>query len=203
MGRFSSGRRTVLEAEAVFGRWKTGTYFPERGTSGRTNYGRSLSLCSEAVSRKPEKSDGLRLRKLRGVIGCQGTPWSEELHGKELHGALGGECNLEPRGSAVSCTLSTRSQLTFQHLQVWYNADLKGWCFDWSLVLLYYYTAVPQIILSLSSRTVLCTYGRIEWWYSKEICISQPAHYFVFAASVFQGGLSPRTRAAIVVRSGR
>ena len=22
---------------------------------------------------------------------CQGTPWSEELDGKELHGALGGE----------------------------------------------------------------------------------------------------------------
>ena len=61
VGRFSSGRRTVPEAGAVFVRWKTGTYFPERGTSGRTNYGRPLSLCSEAVSRKPEKSDCLRL----------------------------------------------------------------------------------------------------------------------------------------------
>ena len=31
---------------------------------------------------------------------------------------------------------------------------------------------------------------------SKQICISQLAHSFVFAASVLQGGLSPRTRAA-------
>ena len=59
------------------------------------------------------------------------TPWSEELDGKELHGALGGECDLEPRGSAVSCTLSTRSQSTFQHiLQVWYYAGFKGVVFD-------------------------------------------------------------------------
>ena len=59
------------------------------------------------------------------------TPWSEELYGKELHGALGGECDLEPRGSAVSCTLSTRSQSTFQHiLQVWYYAGFKGVVFD-------------------------------------------------------------------------
>ena len=49
-----------------------------------------------------------------GVNGCQGTPWSEELNGKELHGALGGECDLERKGSAVSCTLSTRNQPTFQ-----------------------------------------------------------------------------------------
>ena len=31
---------------------------------------------------------------------CQGTPSSEELHGKELHGAPGGD--LEPREPAVS-----------------------------------------------------------------------------------------------------
>ena len=37
-----------------------------------------------------------------GVNGCQATPWGEKLDGKELHGALGGECDLEPRGSAVS-----------------------------------------------------------------------------------------------------
>ena len=28
--------------------------------------------------------------------------WGEELDGKKLHGALGGECNLELRGSTVS-----------------------------------------------------------------------------------------------------
>ena len=37
---------------------------------------------------------------------------------------------------------------------------------------------------------------------SKEICISEPAHSFAFAASDFQGGFSPRTRAAIAIRSG-
>ena len=26
---------------------------------------------------------------------CERTPWSEELDGKELHGALDGECDLE------------------------------------------------------------------------------------------------------------
>ena len=31
-----------------------------------------------------------------------GTPWSEELDGKELHGALGGEYDLESRGSVFS-----------------------------------------------------------------------------------------------------
>ena len=38
---------------------------------------------------------------MSGVDGCQGTPWSEELHGKELHEALGGERDLELRGLAV------------------------------------------------------------------------------------------------------
>ena len=49
-----------------------------------------------------------------GINGCQGTTWSEKLGGKELHGALGGECDLEPRRSVVSCTSSTRSLSTFQ-----------------------------------------------------------------------------------------
>ena len=35
------------------------------------------------------------------VNGCQRTPWSEEFDGEELHGALGGKCDLELRGSAV------------------------------------------------------------------------------------------------------
>ena len=39
-----------------------------------------------------------------GVNGCQGTPWSEELDGKELDEAAGDEYDLEPRGSALSYT---------------------------------------------------------------------------------------------------
>ena len=40
---------------------------------------------------------------------------------------LGGDCDLEPRGSAVSCTLSKWSQPTFHHLQeVCYYVDFEG-----------------------------------------------------------------------------
>ena len=38
---------------------------------------------------------------MSGVNGCQGAPWSEELDGKEVRGALVGERDLELRGSAV------------------------------------------------------------------------------------------------------
>ena len=56
-----------------------------------------------------------------------GTSWSEELDGKELYGALGGECDLKSRACAVSYTSSTRSQPTFSHLQeVWVYHDFKG-----------------------------------------------------------------------------
>ena len=46
------------------------------------------------------------------VNGCQGTPWSEELDGKKLHGALRSECDQEPRGSSVS----RRSSVWSTHL---------------------------------------------------------------------------------------
>ena len=39
---------------------------------------------------------------MSGVNGRQRTPWSEELDGKDLHGAFGGERDLELRESAVS-----------------------------------------------------------------------------------------------------
>ena len=42
-----------------------------------------------------------------GMDGCQGAPWSEELDGKELHGAAGGD--MKPRESDVFCTSSTWS----------------------------------------------------------------------------------------------
>ena len=60
----------------------------------------------------------------RGMNECQGTPWNEEFDGNELHGAAGGD--LEPRGSAVSCTSSTRSQPALYHLQVWCYYGFKG-----------------------------------------------------------------------------
>ena len=92
----------------------------------RTYCGRSLFFRSQAglnMSCRQQRHDAIWAM---GVDGCQRTPWSEELDGKELHGALGGECDLELRGSTVSCTPSTRSQPTFQHLlQVRYYADFK------------------------------------------------------------------------------
>ena len=42
---------------------------------------------------------------------------------------LGGDCHLEPRGSAVSCTSLTRSQPTFHYLQVGCYADFEGVAF--------------------------------------------------------------------------
>ena len=37
---------------------------------------------------------------------------------------------------------------------------------------------------------------------SKAICIAESAHSFVFSASVFQGGLFPRSHAAILFAAG-
>ena len=48
-----------------------------------------------------------------GINGCQGTPWSEELDDKELHGALGGEYDLEQRGSAFFLYTVSRSHTAF------------------------------------------------------------------------------------------
>ena len=42
---------------------------------------------------------------------------------------LAGDYDLEPRGSAVSCTWPTRSQPAFHPLQVWYYADFRGGVF--------------------------------------------------------------------------
>ena len=100
----------VPEAEGVFGRRRTSEcHFSERGTNN------SYVLRSIAVSPQPgriEKIAKVRRHesmKAAGVSGSQGTPWSEKLDGKELHGELGGECDLEPRGSALFCTSSTRN----------------------------------------------------------------------------------------------
>ena len=59
-----------------------------------------------------------------GINGCQRTPWTDEIDGKEFHGALGGEYDLEPRGSIFSCTRSQHSPS--EHLQMGYYAGFKG-----------------------------------------------------------------------------
>ena len=51
-----------------------------------------------------------------GMNGCERAPWSEELDGKELHGAAGGD--LEPREPAVSSTSSPWSTRLLPYLSV-------------------------------------------------------------------------------------
>ena len=69
-------------------------------------------LRSIAVSPQPTWSENVmpsttaRGYLSNGVNGCQGRPWSEELDSKELHGALGDECDLELRESPVSWSSS-------------------------------------------------------------------------------------------------
>ena len=84
----------------------------------RRGTGESFTSCVLrliAVSPQPGCFDNIKLSRTaqghrsNGVDGCQGTPWSEELDGKELQGSLDGEYDLEPRGSVVSWTSSTWS----------------------------------------------------------------------------------------------
>ena len=70
-------------------------------------------LRSITVSLQPGWFEELVAMEAAWRNGCQGTPWSEELDDKELHGALGAECDLEPRKFAVSCTSSPRCRPAF------------------------------------------------------------------------------------------
>ena len=62
---------------------------------------------------------------MSGANGCQGVSWSEELDGKELLGALGGERDLEPRGSPLFGPCLHGQPTLLHRRQVWY-ADFKG-----------------------------------------------------------------------------
>ena len=95
--RLGAGWYPRLERVLVDGRLEH--HFPRevQATRLRRTYcGRSLYLRSQAGSNKPPESDGTRLCEL-WMNGCQGTPWSEKLDGKDFHGALGGKCHLESR----------------------------------------------------------------------------------------------------------
>ena len=68
---------------------------------------RFLGIADDRCSPKSQADTRNRQRSTsRGYENCggermSGTPWSEELDGKELHEALRGECDLESRGSTV------------------------------------------------------------------------------------------------------
>ena len=90
VGRFSFGRRMVPEAGALFGRRKTGTSFSERGTSDSftPHVLRSIAFPTQPGRfEEAEKVRRLAVMEAAGLNICQGTPWSEELDGKELQGA--------------------------------------------------------------------------------------------------------------------
>ena len=113
----------VPEAETFFGRRRTWHIFQER-------YVTPYVLQSITVSPQPgwlEEAEKFRWHaaiEAAGMNGFQGTPWSEELDGKVLHGAAGGEYDQEPRGSALSCARSQHNPS--KHLQIRYCADFKG-----------------------------------------------------------------------------
>ena len=71
-------------------------------------------LRSTAVSLKPDWFEGaVKVRRqaameATGMNGCQGTPWSEKLDGKDSIERLGGKYDLKSRGSAFYCTASQR-----------------------------------------------------------------------------------------------
>ena len=82
----------IPEAGAFFGRRKTKTLFSERGTSDSfTPYVLRSAAVSlqlgwfEEAFEEAEKV-GQLVMEAAGVNGCQGTPWSEELDGKEFLG---------------------------------------------------------------------------------------------------------------------
>ena len=117
----------------IFGGWMTW-----ESSTYRSGTGELFTPCvlrSITVSPQPSCFENImastmaRSRSSTGVNGCQGTPWSEELDGKELHGALDDECDLEPRGSAISQTSSKWSihLLTYTSSLGGIMLILKGW----------------------------------------------------------------------------
>ena len=52
---------------------------------------------------------------MSGANGCRGVPWSEQLAGEELRGALGDERDQEPEGSPF-CGHRQHGQPTVLHL---------------------------------------------------------------------------------------
>ena len=121
-----------------------------------------------------------------GTNGCQGTPWSEELDGKELHGAACGEYDREPRGSSLSCTRSQHNPS--RHLRFGIMLVLKRVMVLHDL--LYSCTTLEEYLASnfvLSSRTVLLLYGVVFDFY-----ILTPHIASLLVASAHSGKLVPK-----------
>ena len=102
------------------GRRTSNIIFQDKGKRFGTPYVSAVDRYFLEARKTTGSGDGTRLWKLRGIIGWQGTPRSEDLGGKH---------DLESRGSACSCTPShewpeTTHQLP-RYLNMWYYAGFK------------------------------------------------------------------------------
>ena len=80
---------------SVFGKRRSrNIIFSREVQANPTKCGWSLFLPEVRLMRGVVKARRHMVVGAGGMNGCQGTPWSEELDGKELHGAAGGD--LEP-----------------------------------------------------------------------------------------------------------
>ena len=105
-----------------------------------------------------------------GMNGCQGTPWSEELDGKELRGALGGERDLELRGPTVSWDIVDRG---LTHLSTPSTTSVVLCCFERGgvvRVLLHCFNSTPHGSVFL--WRVICAFIHMDMSLLKAICIT-------------------------------
>ena len=98
-----------------------------------------------------------------GIDGCQGTPWSEELEGKELHGAAGGKYDRDPRGCAFPCTRSQHNPSRYRRYGI--MLVLKGVVFlydPWYSCTILEEYRTPRFCLLLAHSFVIrseCSFG--------------------------------------------
>ena len=123
----------VPEAEIFFGRrmiWNI--IFRERYKRSVTpNVLRSIAVSLQlGCFEEAGKVRRLAVMKAAGVNGCQGTPWREELDGKEFHGASGGGSGAERIYRSLHM-INTKFTQPFQAStkKSVIMLVLKGWCF--------------------------------------------------------------------------
>ena len=139
--------------------------------------------------------------KAAGLSGCQRTPWREELDGKGLHGAAGGEYEEEPRESVVLCIWSTRSQRNpSKRLQkMWYHVSFKGG--GVLLDLLFSCTVVHYLtVFSLANCTFVHTDKSSD--IRKKVASLNSRIASLYVASARLGSVVPENSRSQVIRRG-
>ena len=118
--KFSFGRRLVAIWN-LFGKRRSRKTIFKGGQAIRTYCCRLLFSLEVRLIREVRQVRRHAVMVAGGMNGCQGTPWNEEVDGKELLGAFGGECYLKPRGSPVSCISSTGVN---PHFNIYYKCGI-------------------------------------------------------------------------------